>query len=63
MVDNSLVYPVSSSTTEAIIQRTTEGIQKLIKVHNSPGDEEGEGGEQQQHHHQQDQRLSRLILQ
>ena len=46
MVENNnndgLVYPLPDST-EAVIQRTIEGIQRLIKIHNSPqGDEEEE---------------------
>jgi hypothetical protein len=39
MVHDSLVCQLSDST-EAIIQRMTEGIQKLIKVCNTQGDEE-----------------------
>ena len=34
VIHDSLVYQPSSST-EAVIQRTIEGIQRLIKVHNS----------------------------
>jgi hypothetical protein len=42
MAHNSLVYR-SSSSTEAVIQRRIEGIQKMIKIHNSPqGEEEKE---------------------
>ena len=41
MVDDSLVYPVSEST-EAVIQRTIEGIQRMIKVHSSPQGEDKE---------------------
>jgi hypothetical protein len=44
MVHNSLVYR-SSSSTEAVIQRTIEGIQRLIKIHNSP---QGEGDEEEE---------------
>jgi PleD family two-component response regulator len=44
MVHNSLVYR-SSSSTEAIIKRTIEGIQRLIKIHNSP---QGEGDEEEE---------------
>jgi hypothetical protein len=43
MVDDSLVYR-SSSSTEAVIQRTIEGIQRLIKIHNGP---QGEGDEEE----------------
>jgi PleD family two-component response regulator len=43
MVHNSLVYR-SSSSTEAVIQRTIEGTQRLIKIHNSP---QGEGDEEE----------------
>ena len=44
MVHNSLVYR-SSSSTETVIQRTIEGIQRLIKIHNSP---QGEGDEEEE---------------
>jgi hypothetical protein len=44
MVHNSLVYR-SSSSTEAVIQRTIEGIQRLIKIHKSP---RGEGDEEEE---------------
>jgi hypothetical protein len=40
MAHNSLVYR-SSSSTEAVIQRTIEGIQKMIRVRDSPPGEEG----------------------
>jgi hypothetical protein len=47
MVENNnndgLVYPLPDST-EAVIQRTIEGIQRLIKIHNSP---QGEGDEEE----------------
>jgi|SRR5215211_3777676 len=47
MVHNSLVYQLSDST-EAIIQRMIEGIQRMIKIHNSPqGKEEKEQEEKE----------------
>jgi len=47
MVHNSLVYQLSDST-EAVIQRRIEGIQRMIKIHNSPnqGEEEEEQEEE-----------------
>ncbi len=39
MVNNSLVYQYSSST-EAVIQRANEGIQRSIGVNDSQGQEE-----------------------
>ena len=41
---DSLAYPVSGST-ESVTQRTIEGIQRLIKIHNSP---QGEGDKEEQ---------------
>jgi hypothetical protein len=43
MVENSngILYPTHDSTTEVIIQRTIEGIQRMITLHpSSQGDEE-----------------------
>src|SRR5215216_5837229 len=47
MVHNSLVYQLSDST-EAVIQRRIEGIQRMIKIHNSPNQGEEEEEEQEE---------------
>ena len=35
MIHDSLVYQPSSSTEEAVIQRTIEGIQRMISINNN----------------------------
>ena len=38
--NNGLVYPIPDSTTESLIQKTIEGIQRTISLHNNHGGKE-----------------------